>query len=676
MEDFRGAYLRICKENYIEPQESVLERIQSLAHPDIISPGVLDLTSYTLTIGTCCALGKALSHDIGFSEMLLTDCMLNEEGVKVLLSGLCINTSLERLDLRGNNLSQGSANALGHFLKENHTLKCLCLEWNNLGVWEASFRTFCEGLATNTGLESLDLRNNQLNYVGAQELALALQSNKTLRSLDVRWNNIGLVGGKALNNAVQHSQTLVKCEVTGNNLPQELSNSIEQSVLFNEDRQLHDSMNRSRTKILAQEINELKHSKRKQMVEYETEMEQSRAELSTTKKSSLRKIGQLQNALQENKSGLNALRAKLDMTEASLALAHQKAQDQEKLIELSRKETSDVVKNYEAQLRKEREDRAATEDRLRMELTDKQEKLFSLEGEFADAESKIKNQQHSINSLKENVTQLKSDNRHTINTADQRLDEERRRQQQALQDQANLHQKMMEVAKTEWDDTERALRKRISELQHTNVDLEEQLSTQNANLIAERSNSDEALRRLRSQLQEEHQISINQLNERLRLSSTEKGDLQKQVASLSSEVTDAQAMRSATTVETEGLRRTIQSLQQQLASKDADMVAEVGRVRTDMQRRVNQLEEECMQHSTLREKIVELETKLGDQAGHNREIIEEKNKEIEKLSENLRRIEQEIDRMREDEAQRAAVLQSAIMNYVQGSKFRTHSPQI
>lgn len=433
MEDFRGSYLRVCKENFIEPQEAVLERLKILSNPDNISPHVLDLTAFTLTVGTCCALGKVFSHDVGFSELLLTDCMLNEEGVKQILSGLHTNTSLESLDLRGNNLSQTSAKSLGLLLRENHTLKALSLEWNNLGVWEDSFRLLCEGLAVNTGLETLDLRNNQLNYVAAQHLASAVHSNKSLRCLDVRWNNIGLIGGKALQNALQHSQYLIKCEVTGNNLPSDLSNSIEQSVLYNQDRVVQDNMNRNRTKILSDEIHHLKSSKVKQMMEYEVEMEQSRAHLSSTKKSSLRKIGQLQNALEENKSAMNALRAKLDMAEASLMLSHQKVEDQEKLIDLSRKETSDIVKNYESQIRKEREDRSVSEEKLRSDLSDCNEKLFSVEGQLSEAESKIKNQQSHINSLKENITQLKADNRHAAILSDQRLEEERKRHQNNLQ---------------------------------------------------------------------------------------------------------------------------------------------------------------------------------------------------------------------------------------------------
>ena len=99
------------------------------------------------------------------------------------------------------------------FIKqENHTAETLLLEWNAIGVWESAFASFCEGLAANTSLIHLDIRNNQIDHTGAQEIAIALRSNSTLTTLDLRWNNIGLVGGRALSGALQQNRTIVKVE--------------------------------------------------------------------------------------------------------------------------------------------------------------------------------------------------------------------------------------------------------------------------------------------------------------------------------------------------------------------------------------------------------------------------------------------------------------------------------
>lgn len=67
----------------------------------------------------------------------------------------------------------------------------LVLEWNALGLWDEAFALFCEGLASNTALTQLDLRNNQISHHGAAQLAQALVRNSGLEVL-------GDVKGKCL----------------------------------------------------------------------------------------------------------------------------------------------------------------------------------------------------------------------------------------------------------------------------------------------------------------------------------------------------------------------------------------------------------------------------------------------------------------------------------------------
>lgn len=52
-----------------------------------------------------------------------------------------------------------------------------------MGVWDEAFSLFCEGLASNSVLTQLDLRNNQINHHGASALAMALKHNTILEVL-------------------------------------------------------------------------------------------------------------------------------------------------------------------------------------------------------------------------------------------------------------------------------------------------------------------------------------------------------------------------------------------------------------------------------------------------------------------------------------------------------------
>ena len=98
----------------------------------------------------------------------------------------------------------------------------LLLEWNCLGATKDSFIVFCESLASNQGLEVLDLRNNQLNAEAAIELAAALHKNKSVRSLDLRWNSIGVAGAKAIWDALRTNFVLQRIQLCGNFIPDEI----------------------------------------------------------------------------------------------------------------------------------------------------------------------------------------------------------------------------------------------------------------------------------------------------------------------------------------------------------------------------------------------------------------------------------------------------------------------
>lgn len=74
MEEVRRSYSRLCKESGAEPQETVLQRLHELPR------GRLDLATQSLTADTCAALGKLLQKEAFVTELILSDCMLSEEG--------------------------------------------------------------------------------------------------------------------------------------------------------------------------------------------------------------------------------------------------------------------------------------------------------------------------------------------------------------------------------------------------------------------------------------------------------------------------------------------------------------------------------------------------------------------------------------------------------------------
>ncbi|XP_058848409.1 leucine-rich repeat-containing protein 45-like [Acipenser ruthenus] len=611
MEDFRRTYLRLCKESGLEPQESVLNQLH-----DVRAAGDgarLDLATQSLSVDTCAVLGRVLSNDVLFVEVVLSDCMLSEEGVKLLLYGLCSNTTVKVLDLKGNNMRAVGSEALGKLLRQNKSIRRLTLEWNALGMWGEAFSIFCEGLGSNEALKQLDLRNNQINHQGAGELAMALKRNTTLQELDLRWNNIGLLGGRALLESLQQNRMLLQLEMAGNNVPSDTLKAVEQSIDHNSDRKSTLKESRSKTQVLSKEIRSLREEKGKQFLNMMETIDKQREDLGRSSRMSAVRGGQLQEALNERKSAVNSLKAKLQMTEAALALSEQNSHDLGELLSRVKLEKSELKERQSREMNKEQKEAVIREGKLIRELQISTEKNLHLKSKVDELEWRCKAQQDHVFDLKQELTNSTAELKLRLAQAEERLEAEKKRSKQTLDDAENLRQKEQQ---------------RVSHL-------EEKL-------------------RLLTQSRDESQIHCTQ---------------QKWT------VSELQAKNNHLALEMEGLKHRLEELQQELGGKEQEKVAEVNKVRVELQEQIGHLQAERATQGGLKEKIAALEREVKVQTSNHREALLDKESETASLLEKLRLKDGEIMRMREDEAQRANFLQKAILTYVQGSPLGSYSPK-
>jgi len=390
MEEFRHSYSRLCKESGAEPQETVLQQLQELPR------GRLDLATQSLTVDTCRALGKLLQKEALLTELILSDCMLSEEGATLLLQGLCAHTVVRFLDLKGNNLQAAGAEALGQLLRQNKSIQSLTLEWNNLGTWEDAFATFCGALAGNGTLRQLDLRNNQISHKGAEELALALTCNASLQQLDLRWNSIGLLGGRALVNSLPRNRTLWRLELAGNNVPGDILRAVEQAMDHNQERQTTSRESQARTRVLSKEVKHLREEKSRQFLDLMETIDKQRKEMARSSRASAACVGQLQEALNERHSIINALKAKLQMAEAALALSEQKAQGLGELLATAEQEQQSLAQKQAKEHRMEQQEAAERESKLLRDLSAANEKNLLLRNQVDELERKVRAQQEQL----------------------------------------------------------------------------------------------------------------------------------------------------------------------------------------------------------------------------------------------------------------------------------------
>uniref|UniRef100_A0A8C8CK24 Leucine rich repeat containing 45 n=1 Tax=Oncorhynchus tshawytscha TaxID=74940 RepID=A0A8C8CK24_ONCTS len=664
MEDFRRTYLRLCKEGGVDPQESVLAQLQETR--GAAAGSRLDLRGHSLSVDTCAVLGRVLHKDTLFTELALSDCMLTEEGAKLLLNGLCANTTVKVLDLKGNNLRSTGAEALGKLLVRNKTLCRLVLEWNALGMWEEAFSVFCEGLATNACLTQLDLRNNQINHQGASELCLALKRNSTLQELDVRWNNIGLLGGRSFLEALQQNRTLTHLEMAGNNIPSDTLKALEQAMDHNSDRQSTVRESRSRTQVLSKEIQILKEEKGRQVW--------SCWEIDFSSMTTSIHVGQLQEALNERKSVVNSLTAKFQMTEAALAMSEQKNHNLGELLTRVKTEKDEQRERQSRERKKEQEDSALREGKLLREINSMSETNVQLKNKLEKMESRCKSQQDQIFELKQELTNSTAELKLRLAQAEERLEMEKKRSKQSLEDMNNLRQKEVDHVNRHLEESQRALQDRILKLEGQRIQLEEELSRAKAACVTERAQAEEEQGKVRVQVRLEEQQRVSGLEEKLRGLRQSRDESQSHCSQQKQTIAELQARSGQQSIETDGLRRRIEELQQELSGKDQEKVAEVSRVRVELQEQMGHLQAERTAQGGLKEKIAALEREMKVLASNHREATLDKESEISSLFEKLRLREAEIQRMREDEAQRASFLQNAILTYVQGSPLH-YSPK-
>ncbi|KAK7111802.1 leucine-rich repeat-containing protein 45-like [Littorina saxatilis] len=664
MDDFRLAFLRLCKDHHIDAQDCVVEKLKSLEHTGGKGRAILDLSTQSLTPKTCAVLGKILATDRNFTELRFADCMLSEDALKNLAQGLAYNSYCKKLDLKGNNIRGAGVEALGKMVRHNKGITSICLEWNGLGMLENSFAAFCDGLAANSALRALDLRNNQINHEGAEEISTALKRNITLRALDLRWNNVGLLGGRAFIEMLKANKVLSRLELAGNNVPTDIAKAIDTAVDNNADRMTITEEHSKRTHAMSHHFKQIEKEKSLQVSDLMDQMDRKEEALRKSQRKSTQHIGHLQETLQERKGAFSSLAAKLSMTESELVLAEQKANDYGSVVNRLKQDMGDMAARHHDELRKEKEERAQMEMKYLKELSDVQEKLVTSQTRGDDLDRKCRQQQEQIFELKEQNTHLQAELKMKGSQFEERLAAEKQRHKDMLHDLESSKNKELMHFKQEAEEMERALRERIQKMESQRMELEEEISRLKSANLSDRLNAEEHLQSTKQRIKTEEEQRHRQLEERVRVLQISKDELQSHCNQQSSLVSELQSKNSGLTLEVDNLKRRLEEMGQELAGKSNYTMAEVNKVKVELNQTLSKLDGERSVHSELREKLAQIDKELSDQLLRHRQASEEKEREVVTLQEKLRARELEIQRSREEEAQRAQMLQTAIMSYV------------
>ncbi len=663
--------MQLCKEYQAEPLPCILNQIKSAQQGSVKKGYSLDLSTHSLDVKTCVVLGKLFSTDRAFNRISLNDCMVPEEGVNAFANGLRSNVACKRLDLKGNNIRGSAAESFGHCLKENKSLLSVCLEWNALGMLETAFSIFCEGLSHNVTLQVLDLRNNQISHDGATQLAAALKNNQRLKSLDLRWNNVGLIGGRAILNALRSNKTIVKLDLAGNNVPNDVMKAIEAAVASNADySSLNDEFS-SRTRMLSKEIQQGKKDRKAEVSDLLDKLDRADSMMNSSNRSYMQRINQLSQALEDRKAQFNNIVAKMSLTESELALSETKVNELSLMLSQAQEDQANLIQMHQTQLKQERESKAVMEGKMRKELMDSTDKMMQLENKIDELERKCASQQEQMYEYKEHLTHNQADIKMKTSHFDERIRLEKQKTKEAYNEAEEMKHREIERIKKEMDAQEASFKERITKLEERRIELEEEISRMKTASSAEKVQMDEQVFQTKARLKEEEEHRINQLEEKIRLLKSSKDELQSHSHSQSNHMTEMQTKISSLTLENETLKHKCEDMTHELAGKNNDIIAEVTKVRLELNQRIQRLESEKQSKQDLYDKIEKYEK---DQSDLNNKLLmttQTKESEIKLLTEQLRAREAEISAMKEEDAQRATMLQTAIQSYVTRTPYQS-----
>jgi hypothetical protein len=106
---FADKFLDKCQDLNIAPPSSLRDLMKN---PSNTKTDALNLSGHTVGPKLCAAISNAIKDDEIYKELIVGDAFLGDDGCIHLANGVKTNTSLLKLDLRGNNIRSDGATGL------------------------------------------------------------------------------------------------------------------------------------------------------------------------------------------------------------------------------------------------------------------------------------------------------------------------------------------------------------------------------------------------------------------------------------------------------------------------------------------------------------------------------------------------------------------------------------
>lgn len=151
---------------------------------------------FGMKISDATSIAKCIKHSGVLTTLVLQSDLLDDDLLRMLMTGLIKNRSITHLDLSHNKITNHGARLLSKLLGSKSVLTHLDLCDNQIHA--EGGRYLGRGLRHNVSLSSLNLRLNRLTDEGGRMLFEGIRDNSALTRLNVSGNSVGAEAAQAL----------------------------------------------------------------------------------------------------------------------------------------------------------------------------------------------------------------------------------------------------------------------------------------------------------------------------------------------------------------------------------------------------------------------------------------------------------------------------------------------
>ncbi|CAF1347220.1 unnamed protein product, partial [Rotaria sordida] len=376
------------------------------------------------------------------------------------------------------------------------------------------------------------------------------------------------------------------------------------------------------------------------------------------------KVKKLQETLNDQQLGFNAISAKNALLEADLTVATQQYNDAENEIKKMKIEKDHLIHQIRREYQQEKDGLLNIQEKFQRDLNENLEIQRRLNEKVHDLERKNETLQTTIYELRETITINDRDHHLKISSLDDENQRLKLKHKENLKDYELSSTRNIQRLKESYETTQQNLKEQITKLETIRTTLEREVNSLKSIITTQKLNHEEILQHEKLRLKNEGEKRQHELEDRLRSLITTKEQLESHYNQLLISNRDFQQKINFQSVEIETLKRQFESVQTVNLRKDTEILENREKLKTEYEKKLYLIQKDIEMNEQLKDRIKQLENTLKNQHNDGRNIMRKLETRITDLQAILHQRDQEISRLKRDEEKRLQFLRTAMLDYI------------